>query len=134
MNTKVTLHDQNHLAAPTGVASPAAEIIKAATQEHTVTDARGRQITLRKPGILAQVDLVEAVGNSAKNEVYFTMCSQLLYVDKIDGHDVPPLLSKVDVRALFQRLDEDGYEAVSTGIREHYLPKDDTDERDALKK
>ncbi|MGC5301786.1 hypothetical protein, partial [Escherichia coli] len=49
------------------------ELIAAAAAEHTVTDASGRVITLRKPGILAQYRLIDALGNSARNEVYVGM-------------------------------------------------------------
>jgi hypothetical protein len=136
MTTKVTLHDHasNTLAPAAGSPSPATDIIKAATQEHTITDGRGRQIVLRKPGALAQFRLVEAVGASARNEVYMGMATQLLYVTSINGNEVPPITTKPDLEALIQRLDEDGVEAVFKAVQEHYATVADGDEREALKK
>ncbi len=80
----------------------------------------GREITLRRPPVLAQLRLVDAIGDSAANRVYLGMCMPLIYVAQIDGQDVPAPETKKQVEALFQRLDEDGLAAVSKGVEEHF--------------
>ena len=85
-----------------------------------VKTAAGREITLRRPPVLAQLRLVDAIGDSASNRVYLGMCLPLIYVAAIDGAEVPPLESKKQVEALFQRLDEDGLDAINAGIAEHF--------------
>ena len=85
-----------------------------------VKTASGREITLRRPPVLAQLRLVDAIGDSAANRVYLGMCIPLIYVAQIDGEDVKAPTSKVQVEALFQRLDEDGLAAVSKGVEDHF--------------
>lgn len=94
-------------------ATPSEELVRQAIQEETVTDARGRKITLRKPGVLAQFKIVEAVGpETAANQTYMQMVNPLIYVGAIDGDDVFLPATKREVEALIQRLDDDGLAAV----------------------
>lgn len=87
------------------------EMITQAVEVATLS-AGGKQISVKKPGVLSQYRIVEAVGNSAKNEVYMAMILPLLWVTAIDGNEVPPITTKVELEALIQRLGEDGIEAV----------------------
>lgn len=95
--------------------NPSAEVVAKALAEVVVTDANGRSIKLKKPGVLAQYRLVEALGDTAKNEMYRAMVMPLLYVAEINGEAVFPLTSKSQIEALIQQLDEAGIEAVSEG-------------------
>lgn len=104
--TTVTLND-----------TPSQQLIAAAAASTAVADARGRSITLRKPGVLAQYRLIEALGDSAKNETYVAMVLPLIYVAEIDGEAVIPPTRKSEVEVLIQRLDEDGINAVLEGVR-----------------
>lgn len=90
------------------------------TAEIQVQDARGRTITLRKPGVLAQYRLVEALGEVAKNVTYVDMIFPLLFVTAIDGATVPMPAKKSEIEALIQRLDEDGIAAVMTGVQDKF--------------
>ncbi|WP_331693489.1 hypothetical protein [Pandoraea sputorum] len=114
--------------------SPSDEIVKAAVAEHTVQDTSGRALLLRKPGILAQYRLIEALGDSAKNEAYMAMVMPLLFVGAINGDAVPPLRTKSEVEALIQRLDDAGVEAVMLGVQANFARQDPEADRDALKK
>ncbi|MEN7527025.1 hypothetical protein [Cupriavidus sp. DL-D2] len=106
--TKVTI---NH--AP---ATPSQQIMAEALAEVVVPDAKGRKLTLRRPGILAQFRLVEAMGpEAASNDVYRFMCMPLLYLVAIDGEPVPPPTNKVQLEALIQRVEEDGFAAIQDG-------------------
>lgn len=113
--------------------TPSAEVVAKATAEVTVTDARGRVITLKKPGVLAQFRLVEALGESAKNQVYMGMVMPLIYVAAIDGDPVFQPSKKSEVEALIQQLDEDGLTAVMAKAQEAFGKSDPETDRAALK-
>lgn len=113
--------------------TPSAEAVAKAVAETSVPDARGRVITLKKPGVLAQYRLVELMGDSAKNEVYMGMVLPLIFVTAIDGDAVTQPRSKREVEALIERLDEDGISAVSVAVQEHFGPSDPETDKAALK-
>ena len=113
--------------------TPSAEVVAKATSEVTVTDARGRVITLKKPGVLAQFRLVEALGDSAKNDVYMGMVAPLIFVSAIDGDPVYQPSKKSEVEALIQQLDEDGLTAVMEKAREAFGNSDPEGDRAKLK-
>lgn len=103
--------------APEGAA---AKIVAAAKAAVTVTDARGRAITLKKPGPWAQYELVEAAGDNATNKVWMGMVMPLIFVISIDGEPVVTPATKDEIKALVARLDEDGIDAVMNGAQEHF--------------
>lgn len=92
---------------------PSEDLVRQATKEETVTDEKGRRITLRKPGVLAQFRIVEAVGPElAANQTYMQMVNPLIYLSEIDGDPVFLPANKREVDVLIQRLDEEGLAAV----------------------
>lgn len=101
--------------------------------EIKVKTASGREITLKRPQVLAQLRLVDAIGESAANRVYLGMCMPLIYVAAIDGVEVPALETKKQVEALFQRLDEDGLDALNASIAENF-GRDEKAEAERAKK
>lgn len=111
--------------------APAPAKALAAPQPVDITDETGRTITLRKPGVLAQFRLVEAMGASASNQVYMGMILPLLFVAAIDGDAVAEPGTKGEVEALIKRLDEAGVQAVMIGVQEHFAV---TDQGEAVKK
>ncbi len=116
--------------------TPTEQLVTAAQNTFEVKDTRGRTITLKKPGVLAQFRLVEALGDSAQNTVYMGMTFPLLYVSAIDGSPLNPLTNKLQVEALIQRLDEEGIAAVVEGVAENFGKKteaDNTAEKELLK-
>jgi len=114
--------------------TPTAELIKAAQTEVVVQDSRGREIKLKKPGVLAQYRLVEALGSLAKNEVYTGMVMPLIFVTEIAGDPIFQPTTKLEIEALLVRLDEDGLSAVLTGVEEHFSNRDPEQDKDSLKK
>ena len=112
--------------------APSAQVIAQAMAETTVVDARGRSITLRKPGVLAQYRLIETLGDSASNETYVGMVLPLLYVGAVDGDAVPPFAKKSQVEALIQQLGEEGVATVMEGVREHFGTPDPEKTKAAL--
>lgn len=124
--TKVTIN-------PKAEPSATQELLAKAQSNVTVTDARGRAITLKKPGALAQFRLIEALGDSAANKTYASMCLPLIYVAAVDGDPVMPPTRKSEVEALIQQLEEDGLEAVMEGISKHFASADPEKDKATLK-
>lgn len=85
------------------------------TVDYTNEDDDGREtkhkLTLRKPDVLANFQMVEALGDVASNAAYMQMVAPLVYVSEIDGDPVYPPTSKLEVEALIQRLGEGGMAA-----------------------
>jgi len=92
-----------------------------------VTTKSGKCITIKRPHVLAQYKLVEAIGDTSTNRVYLHMCIPLLWVTHIDGSEVNMPSSKLQVEALITRLDEEGIAAVSAAIDKHFPNKDDAE-------
>lgn len=113
--------------------TPSAEVVAKAGLTFSVHDDAGRTIVLKKAGILAQYRLIEALGDTAKNEVYTRMCLPLIYVSAIDDEPVLPLARKSDIEALIQRLDEHGIAAVVAGVNDHFGQPDPEKDRAAVK-
>lgn len=128
MSQKVTI--KPHGQAPT----PSEQIVRAANEEFSVTDSLGRVIVLKKPGVLAQFDLIEALGELAKNDVYRIMCIPAIYVVSINGEVAPPPSNRSQMRALIGRLGEEGFEAIKLGIKEHFPREEDEEDDEAVKK
>jgi hypothetical protein len=102
------------------------------TQEVVVIDSIGRQITLKKPGLLAQFQIVEAAGpEAAENRVYMSMILPLIYVVSIDGLPVPPPRRKSEIDALIQRLEDHGFLALRNGLEEHFADQSELDDKKA---
>jgi hypothetical protein len=113
--------------------TPSDDLIARAMAEVTITDARGRTIKLKKPGVLAQFRLVEALGETAKNQVYTAMVLPLIYVSEIDGDAVFQPTSKREIEALIQRLEDDGIEAISAAVMENFGKSNSDADKAALK-
>lgn len=114
--------------------TPTSEIIGEAAAEHKITDSKGREITLKKPGVLAQYRLVEVVGDSATNQVYMRMVMPLIYVTDIAGKRIFQPINKAELEAIIGQLDDHGIDAVMTGVLEHFGGRDPDKDKDALKK
>ncbi len=116
------------------IETPSAQIIAKAAAEVTVTDAKGRVITLKKPGVLSQYRIVEVAADSAKNEVYMRMIMPLIYVTDIDGEAVYQPINKLQLEALIQRLDEHGVNAVMDGVLKNFGQADSEADKSSIKK
>lgn len=115
--------------------TPSQAVMRQTGQEIVIKDSVGRSIALRKPGVLAQYAIIDAVGGeSARNEVYMSMVLPLIYVASIEGESVSTPNTKNEVKALIKRLDEHGIEAVLEAVQANFSPQDPAADRDALKK
>lgn len=114
--------------------NPSEEVVKASAAEVTVTDSRGRSISLKKPNLLSQYRLVEILGEAGDYNAYRTMCLPLIYVSAIDGEAVFQPANKRELEALIQRLDEDGLIAINEGLQKHFQARTEEAEKEAIKK
>jgi hypothetical protein len=106
--------------------TPSEQIIKAANQVITVTDARNRQIGIKKMGPLDRMKLFEVCGpENSKNEAYLGYASLAFCVSSIDGDAQPRPSNRLQLEGLISRLDDDGLTAVAAGVAEHFAPKGD---------
>lgn len=108
------------------------QLINQAKAEVTITDAKGRAIVLRKPGVLAQFRLVEMLGASASNQAYMGMVLPLAFIGSIDGDPVT-IGTKRELEALIQRLDEAGVLAVASSVEKNFGEQDPEADKEAVK-
>ena len=85
-----------------------------------VTDASGRVITLKRPSPLANLDFAEAAGSEKINVLYLAEIAHLKFVAAIDGNTVATPSTKGELRALYQRLGDEGNEAAINGVHKHF--------------
>ncbi|MBA9854488.1 hypothetical protein DEE91_01080 [Ralstonia pickettii] len=101
--------------------TPSEQLIKSAAREVVVDDALGRKITLRKPNPLANLDFAKAAGGSELNMLYLAEVAHLKYVSAIDGDPVPTPATEAQLRALYQRLGDEGNEAAQRGVADNFV-------------
>ena len=118
---------------PTVTIKPSDEVVEHAVKAIKVTDSKGRQITLQKPGVLAQYRLIEMLGDSARNQVYVGMVLPLMYVQAIDGEPTAKFSTKRELEAMIQTLDEEGISAVALGVQANFGTPDPEADKDQLK-
>lgn len=100
--------------------TPSQQAIAKLATEYQVTDERGRVLTLKKPGALAQYRIVETAGQSADIKTYMQMVLPLIFLIAIDGDPVRQPATKLQLEALITRLGDEGIAAVMQGVREHF--------------
>lgn len=121
--------------APTAAAAPqtpSAGIIAAAAalEQVTVTDARGRKLTLARLGPLKKTRLLRLMGpDDARNMPLVGYYSMAASVIAVDGEPYPFPVKSIHVDALLDRLGDDGLEAIGKGWKDAgWVPPGDDDE------
>jgi hypothetical protein len=98
-----------------------------------VVDPRGRRLSLRRPGPLAEFRLVRMLEPEvARNGAYVDMLHDLLFVAAIDGAPVAPPQSERELEAFIVRLGNDGVAAVREGV-DRVFDADAREDREAAK-
>jgi hypothetical protein len=124
--TKVTINQAEQ--------TPSQQIVTQAKAEVITTDTRGREIKLRKPAALSKLRFVDAMDESSGNPMWRSMVAPLMYVHSIDGDAVLMPSTKREIEALYQRLDEEGMEAIAAALPGHFgLANAEADEEAAKK-
>lgn len=115
--------------------TPSEQAVAKAAAVVVETDAEGRALKLRKPGVLAIYRLIEALGpETAKNSIYVNMVLPIIYLEAIDGMDVFMPTKKSEVEAILQRLGDAGVAALLLGVEKHFGATDPEADRLAIKK
>lgn len=102
------------------VESSGGELFPAPRNTVTITDARGRQITIKKLGPLDNWRLLKVLGpDHSRNDAMYGYAVVVMAVTAIDG--IPEAVATLlQLEALISRLDEDGMKAVAAGYRQHF--------------
>lgn len=101
--------------------TPSEQIMKSSAQDIRITDALGREIQLKKPNPLANLDFAKAAGSDKLNLLYLAEVAHLKFVAAIDGVPVVTPSTEAELRALYQRLGEAGNEAAQRAVAEHFM-------------
>lgn len=83
-------------------------------------DSKGRKLTVREPGMLAQYRLVGMLGKAADSETYLNMCMPLIYLHSIDEDDNITVNTQREMEALIQRLGGEGIETLMKLVQENF--------------
>jgi|GEM_PF-1990801 len=102
--------------------------------EVVVTDTLGRSIKVRKLKPSERSRLSLALGDAAKDQVFFGNAFLAAAVVELDGERIARPSSKLEAEVLMDRLDDEGLEAVGNAYVEHFAVKPLTaEEVDAAK-
>lgn len=134
MTQKVTVRPGAPLGAEQLPQTPSQSVVAQNTSEVSVSDSAGRTIVLRKPNPLTKLRFIDAMGESSANRLWAGTVWPLMYVVSIDGVNVPPPSQKAQIEALYQRLDEHGYESVEKAHSENFAADASTINEDLAKK
>lgn len=122
--TTVTLND----------GTPSEQVLSKAAQTFETKDSEGRTLVIKKPGILAQFNIVEVAGDAAKNDVWMNMVLPVIYLSELAGEAVIPPKNRLQLNGLLQRLDEHGLNALGKAVQEHFGNSDPEKGKAAIKK
>lgn len=114
--------------------TPSQAVVAKAMESFIEVDSAGRKLTIRKPGVLAQFRLIEALGPAtAANETYVNMVLPLIYLAAINDEQIPTPTSKLQVEALIQRLDTHGLAALLRCMQKEFGVQDPDADKAAVK-
>ncbi len=94
--------------------TPSQVVLRRAGEVISVTDRLGRRLKVRRIGALARYDLLRLLGPDAAGHadlIGLALVAQS--VCEIDSEPVAPLRTERELRALIQRLDDEGLDAAS---------------------
>jgi hypothetical protein len=107
---------------------PSEQLVKASAKEVTINDALGREIVIRKPKPLDNLDFKRALGPNHTNTLYLVEVSHLPYVASIDGIVVAVPTTDAELRALYARLGDEGNEAAQKAVIDTFFSTVDASE------
>jgi hypothetical protein len=116
--------------------SPSQQIVKAANQTVTVTDALGRQITFRKQMRASRrVLLAKAAGaQNVENKMYMGDAAIAFLVTAINGEAESTPINERQLDALIGRLDDEGLSAVAEKLLAIYKEENPDEDVESLLK
>ena len=130
---QVTLNQQTDILGEQEM-TPTARAVRNAIREKVIHDEDGREIRLRKPGVLDQLHLIEFLEHRSTNPVYFHLASAVIWVCGIDGEAIHMPTSILELEAIFQQLDEHGVNVVAKAVAEISGANDAEKDKQQIKK
>lgn len=113
--------------------TPTQQILSRSGEKFEFTDALGRQYVIKKPGPLAQARLMEGLKELSGNVGYLNMAIPLLFIVSIDGEPPQQPTRKSECEALWKVLGDEGMDALTDALINHFGKTDEKAERDAIK-
>jgi hypothetical protein len=101
--------------------SPSEQIVQDANRIVHVTDAKGRQLGIRKLDMSRRRRVLKALSDEmSRKQQYLGLVMVAACVVEIDGEDISLPVTELQFDALIDRLDDAGFEAVGAAIQEHF--------------
>jgi len=116
MHSQAGTRSEQAAPAPAPAPAPAAAATMVAAKVYTERDARGRIIEARRLNGLELYRLMAAMGPDASNAALMDYASIYVSVRAIDGDSVDFPVTKLQIEALMQRLDVEGFAASAAAL------------------
>jgi len=101
--------------------TPSEEVVQDANRIIHVSDARGRQIGIRKMQMSVRRRVLKALSDEMSRKMHYLGLVMLAAcVVDIDGDPVALPTTELQFDALIDRLDDDGFEAIGNGMRDYF--------------
>lgn len=98
--------------------SETARIMSATQASEVITDARGRQIEVRRVGRRDSMRLMRAWGTACNVQVWLGQALLASCAKSVDGVPLPSPGTADQAEMLVERLDDDGLEAIGAWLQE----------------
>ena len=132
--SKIVVHSAEDNPVSAAVETPSEAVIRKSSARIEVVDSEGRRIGLRKPRPLETLDFTRAAGGERMNLLYLYEVAHLKYVADIDGDHVSVPATELQLRALYQRLGDEGNILVRLAAAEHFGGLQVEENRETVKK
>ncbi len=111
------MHNTSQTAAAAAPTTPSSRLIAAALSAPTTTDARGRNIALRRLTALDKLRLFKAAGPVlSQNQHWLGMAVLAASVAAIDDVPVPQPVTEGQIESLVAQLGDDGIAAIADAL------------------
>lgn len=110
--------------------TPTAQLLSKTNQTVMVIDELGRVIKLKKPAPLASLDFTKAAGHDKINLLYLVEVAHLKFVAAIDDEPIVTPSTDLQLRALYQRLGDEGNNAAQMGVADNFMTDQDQIKKD----
>lgn len=92
--------------------TPSAQLVAAGQKDEVITIG-DMNVKLKKPSVWAQLEFIKMIGSEAsQNQVYMAMVMPALWVAEINGEYQPPPATQRELRAIIERIGEDGIKTI----------------------
>lgn len=120
-NVKLTLHPDPRLPGGNGAApepgTPSREILERANRIVRVSDARGRTLGIKRPGVLERLRLYEIVGpQNTENRKYLGLAGAAFCAVELDGEALALPATRRELEARLILLGEEGVDAINRAL------------------